>query len=201
MAPPHPTHHAKAVRAVAGWAVLLTLTLGANTLKAANTHLGSVNEYLSTYPEFPGVYEAPILGIAVKNGRSSLQNGCEFDGVEIVGVIPGGPGAAARLQGERRQVQAIITIGILAASMLFPPAIIGLAALECSGTYESKQFIIAIDGVRTRDVYDFAEALNAVEPGELVYLTLVSNGKRKQLQVELPQWHGGASRLGSRPNG
>ena len=46
---------------MAGWAVLLTLTLGANTLKAANTHLGSVNEYLSTYPEFPGVYEAPIL--------------------------------------------------------------------------------------------------------------------------------------------
>jgi hypothetical protein len=61
MSPPHATHHAKAVRAVAGWAVLLTLTLGANTLKAANTHLGSVNEYLSTYPEFPGVYEAPIL--------------------------------------------------------------------------------------------------------------------------------------------
>jgi hypothetical protein len=72
-----------------------------------------------------------------------------------------------------------MTIGILAASMLFPPAIIGLAVLECSGTYESKQFIIAIDGVRIRDVYDFAEALNAVEPGELVYLTLVSNGKRK----------------------
>jgi hypothetical protein len=39
--------------------------------------------------------------------------------------------------------------------------------------------------METRDVNDFVEALNEAEPGEIVYLTLVSNGQRKQLQVQL----------------
>jgi S1-C subfamily serine protease len=119
-----------------------------------------VDDYLSTNPDFPSAYEVPRLGIEIKNGESTLQNRYQFDGVEIVGVIPGGPGTAAGLKGERRQVQAIMTVGLLAASIFFHPAIIGVGALESSGIGESHEVIIAIAGVRTRDVNDFGEALN-----------------------------------------
>jgi len=193
------------VRAIACWAVVLALTVCASTAKTgeiySDGHLGSVDDYLSTNPQFPDAYEVPRLGIDVKNGESTLQNRYQFDGVEIVGVLPGGPGAAAGLKGEQRQVQTIMTVGLLAASMFFPPAVMGVAVLESSGVGESREFIIAVDGVRTHDVGGFGEALNQAGPGEIVYLTLISNGQRKQLQVQLPRQQGSVSSFGPGPSG
>jgi len=206
VSPPLATHQATAAaRAIACLGLVLALTVGASTTKAgdiySDSHLGSVDDYLSTNPDFPDAYEFPGLGIDVKNGYGTLQNRYQFDGVEILEVIPGGPGAAAGLKGGRRQVQAIMTVGLLAASMLFPPAIIGVAALESSGVGESHEFIIAVDGIRTHDINDFGEALNQAEPGEIVYLTLVRNGQREQLQIQLSGEHGSLPSSTSRPNG
>jgi S1-C subfamily serine protease len=183
-----------AARAIACWAVVLALTVCASTARTgeiySDGHLGSVDDYLSTKPDFPDVYEVAQLGIDVKNGESTLQSIYQFDGVEIVGVLPGGPGAAAGLKGERRQVQAIMRVGLLAASMFFPPAVIGLAVFESSGIGESHEFIIAVDGIRTHDINDFGAALSQAAPGEIVYLTVVSNSQRRQLQVPLYRRHG-----------
>jgi S1-C subfamily serine protease len=183
-----------AARAIACWAVVLALSVCASTARTgeiySDGHLGSVNDYLSTKPDSPDVYEVSQLGIDVKNGESTLQSIYQFDGVEIVGVLSGGPGAAAGLKGERRQVQAIMTVGLLAASMFFPPAVMGLAVLESSGIGESHEFIIAVDGIRTHDINDFGAALSQAEPGEIVYLTVVSNSQRRQLQVPLYRRHG-----------
>jgi S1-C subfamily serine protease len=176
-------------RAIACCAVVLALIVCASTAKTGEInsegHLGSVDDYLSTKPDFPDVYEVPQLGIDVKNAESTLQSIYPFDGVEIVGVLPGGAGAAAGLKGERRQIQTIMTVGLLAASMFFPPAVMGVAVLESSGVGESHEFIIAIDGIRTHDINDFGAALSQAEPGEIVYLTVVSNSQRKQLRVPL----------------
>jgi S1-C subfamily serine protease len=192
---PLPTNQARpAARAIACWAVVLALTVCASTAKTgeiySDGHLGSVDDYLSIKPDFPDVYEVSQLGIDVKNGESTLQSIYQFDGVEIVGVLPGSPGAAAGLKGERRQLQTIMTVGLLAASMFFPPAVMGVAVLESSGVGESHEFIIAVDGIRTHDIKDFGAALSQAEPGEIVYLTVVSNSQRKQLQVPLYRRHG-----------
>ena len=37
-----------------------------------------------------------------------------------------------------------------------------------------------------RDVTDFEEAIEKAEAGEVVYLTLVSGGRREQIRVALP---------------
>jgi S1-C subfamily serine protease len=180
-----------AARAIACWAVVLALTAWASTAKAADInserHLGSVDDYSSTDPDPTEAFEIPQLSIVVRNGESKLQGSYETEGVEVVGVIPGGPGAVAGLKGKRRQVQTIMTVGLLAASMFFPPAVMGLAVLESSGVGESREFIIAVDGIRTHDITDFEAALSRAEPGEIVYLTVVSNSQRKQLQVPIYQ--------------
>jgi S1-C subfamily serine protease len=206
VSPPPARHQATpAARAIACWALVLALTVGASTTKAgdihSDSHLGSVDDYLSTNPDFPDAYEFPRLGIDVKNGYGTLQNRYQFDGVEIVRVIPGGPGAAAGLKGDRRQVQQIMTVGLLAASMFFPPAIMGVAALESSGVGESREFIIAVDGNRTHDVNDFGEALSQAQPGQIVYLTLVRNGQREQLRIRLSGGRGSVPAFTSGPNG
>jgi S1-C subfamily serine protease len=106
--------------------------------------------------------------------------------VEVLSAIPSGPGAAAGLQGRRQGVQTALTVGILAGAVFFPPAMLGMIALQQSGIGVSRELIIAVDGQRTRDVSDFGEAIEKAEAGEVVYLTVLSDGQREQLRVELP---------------
>jgi S1-C subfamily serine protease len=70
--------------------------------------------------------------------------------------------------------------------MFFPLAMLGIIALEQGGIGESSEVIIAVDGQRTRDVMDFEELIGKVEAGEIVYLSVVSGGQRRQVAVELP---------------
>jgi S1-C subfamily serine protease len=144
------------------------------------------DSYVQSNPDFADGYESPRLGIAVKSGTGVLEHGRLVSGVEILTVIRGSPGAAAGLQGCRPGVfhTTALMIGILAAAAFFPPAIMGVMAL--SGIGESQETIIAVDGERTRDVTDFEEAIEKAEAGEVMYLTVVSGGRREQIRVALP---------------
>ena len=106
--------------------------------------------------------------------------------MEIVGVVPGSLGAAAGPKGREQRVQTLVTAGILVASTIFPPAIPAVAVLGSSEIGEFHEFLIAVDGVRIHDVIEFGEALNQAEPGEIVYLTIVVDSQRKQIQLVLP---------------
>jgi S1-C subfamily serine protease len=176
--------------AVTYLAVAFALTIGATGANAGQAYSdsspASINDYMKTNPDLPSAYDLPLLGIEVKNGQSTLKNHHNFDGVEILAVLPRSPGAAAGLQGERQQLQVALTVGLLAASMFFPPAMLGVAVLGSSGLGKSEEFIIAVDGERTQDVTELGEALDKAETGEVVYLTVVRNGRRKQLSVALP---------------
>jgi S1-C subfamily serine protease len=128
----------------------------------------------------------PLLGIEVKNGAEKLKDGRLASGVEILTAIPGSPGTADGLRGRRQGVRIALTIGLLAGSAFFPPAMLGMIALQQSEIGESREVIIAVDGQRTRDVSDFGEVMGKAEAGESVYLTVVSGGQRRQVAVELP---------------
>jgi S1-C subfamily serine protease len=152
---------------------------------ASEPSLGSANDYVKNNPDFPDASEIPLLGIEVNNGADSLKDGHPVSGVEVLSAIPSGPGAAAGLQGRREGVQTALTVGILAGALFFPPAMLGMIALQQSGIGISRELIIAVDGQRTRDVTDFGEAIEKAEAGEVVYLTVLSHGQREQLRVEL----------------
>jgi hypothetical protein len=77
----------------------------------------------------------------------------------------------------------ILVTGFVAAAF-FPPAMMGVIAL--SKATEPHAMIIAVDGKCTCDVIDFEEAVEKAEAGEVVYLTVVSHGRREQIRLALP---------------
>jgi len=168
----------------------IVLSAGATMATAGQSVLepspGSANDYSKNNPDSANACEIPLLGIEVNNGADSLKGGHPVSGVEVLSAMPSGPGAAAGLQGRREGIQTALTVGILAGAVFFPPAMLGVMALQQSGIGQSRELIIAVDGQRTRDVTDFGEAIEKAEAGEVVYLTVLSRGQREQLRVELP---------------
>ena len=192
-------------RLIATWTIVgcliagIVVTTVATTAAAGQTGwdrgLGSADDYersnpdpyMRRNPDIEDIDVSPQLGIVVGSGTGMLEHGREVSGVEILEVLPGSPARAAGLQGRLRHgalFHAAVTIGMLATAATFPPAMIGVMALNGNG--ESHATIIAVDGERTRDVTDFEKAINKAEAGEVVYLTVVSGGWRKQIRVALP---------------
>lgn len=174
-------------------AVLMTgIVLGASasTARGDETYtgpaLGSTEQYMNSTPEFSDSHEVPLLGIEVDNGMDRLKDGHPVSGVEIITAFPNSPAAAAGLQGRSVKVQAVMTLGLIAGSMFFPPAMFAVMAVQQSGIGQSHQLIIAVDGQRTRDLFDLGQALQETKAGEIVYLTVVSGGRRAQVRVALP---------------
>jgi len=130
--------------------------------------LGSADEYVNGTPDFGIAYDVPLLGIEVNNGADRLKNGRPVSGVEVLTAVPSGAGAAAGLQGRHQGVQTALTVGILAGAVFFPPAMLGMMALQQSGIGASHELIIAVDGQRTRHVSDFGDAIAKAEGGEIV---------------------------------
>jgi S1-C subfamily serine protease len=148
-------------------------------------HLGSA-DYVRSRPGFGDAYEAPLMGMEVNSGWGELKSGQRLSGVEIHKVRPGGPSAAAGIRGRRVAVRTALTVVLTAGALFFPPAIMGAIALQRSGLGESHDLIIAVDGQRTRNLNDFRRAIGEAEAGQIVYLTVLSEGERNQVRVELP---------------
>lgn len=148
--------------------------------------VGSANDYVTDSSDSAGAYEIGLLGIEVNDGAARLKDGHPVSGVEIIKIVPKSAAAAAGLHGRHEVAQAALTIGLLAGAVFFPPAMLGMMALQQSGFGSSHELIIAVDGQRTRDVTDLGDVLTKAQAGEIVYLTVVSGGQREQIPVELP---------------
>jgi len=137
-------------------------------------------------PSFTGTYKVPLIGIGVSNGRSELKSGVRLAGIEIYQVLPDSPKAAAGLQGRRAAIQ-VALVALTVRGLFFPPAaVLGAMLMKQGGIGQSRELIIAVDAQRTRNVGELESALTQAEPGETVYLTVVSGGRREQVRVSLP---------------
>jgi S1-C subfamily serine protease len=72
-------------------------------------------------------------------------------------------------------------------AMVFPPAILLVPALDYSAVGETYDLIIAVDGARVRNFLDFQDRTRDLQPGEILYLSVVRNGKRLQMKLLLTQ--------------
>ena len=61
-----------------------------------------------------------------------------------------------------------------------------LPVIDYTQVGESYDMIIGVDGARVTNFLDFEERMRNIKPGEVVYLSVVRNGKRMQVPVPVP---------------
>ncbi|MFZ2059775.1 MAG: PDZ domain-containing protein [Candidatus Binatus sp.] len=126
------------------------------------------------------------FGMQLREARRTLKSGEEADGLLITTVEKGGPAATAGLHSYSHVVHDALT-GVAMAGALLPfgqAAILLIPVLDVMQVGESYDMIIGVDGSRVTNFLDFQDRMRDLQPGEIVYLSVVRNGKR--LQVTLP---------------
>jgi hypothetical protein len=126
------------------------------------------------------------IGLELREARRTLKSGEEADGLLITEVTKGSPAAIAGLRAYSRGVHNALTGAMIAAALVFPPAIIGVPLLDYTEIGESYDLIIGVDGVRVTDFLDFQDRMRDLKPGEIVYLSVVRDGRRHQFRVNVP---------------
>src|ERR1700722_655215 len=125
-------------------------------------------------------------GMNLREARRSLKSGGEADGLLITTVEKGSPAAAAGLHPYNHMVHDALA-GAAVVGSLVPfgqAAILLIPVLDVYQVGESYDMIIGVDGSRVTTFLDYQATMRDLQPGEIVYLRVVRNGKR--LQVTLP---------------
>ena len=61
-----------------------------------------------------------------------------------------------------------------------------IPALDYMQVGESYDMIIGVDGSRVTNFLDFQDCMRDLQPGEVIYLSVVRNGKRLQVTMPVP---------------
>ena len=126
------------------------------------------------------------IGVELREDRRKLSGGGEADGLLILKVNKDSPAAEAGLHGYSTAAHSALEGVALVAAMVFPPAVLAVAILEGTHMGESYDMIIGVDGKRVTNYLDFEDQIRDAKPGDVVYLSVVRNGKRIQTPVHLP---------------
>ncbi len=126
------------------------------------------------------------IGIQLREARRTLKSGEEADGLLITQVVKGSPAATAGLHAYARGVHDALTGAMIVAGLVFPPAILGVPLLDYTQVGESYDMIIGVDGSRVTNFLDFQDQMRNLKPGEIVYLSVVRDGHRRQFKVDVP---------------
>jgi PDZ domain len=130
--------------------------------------------------------ETSPLGLEVHEDRRKLQSGEQAEGLLVVGVLDGSPAAKAGLHAYKQTAHDLLEGAAIAASLIFPPAVLAVPIFDQVHVGESYDLIIGVDGSRVTNFIDFEDRMRDVQPGEIVYLSVVRDGLRVQVPVHLP---------------
>ncbi len=158
-----------------------------NPAPAPVPHFHSLQEFMSE-----GSDTSPI-GVELREDRRRLSGGGQADGLLILKVHSGSPAAQAGLRGYSTTGHSVLEGAAVAAAMVFPPAVLAIAVLDQTHVGESYDMIIGVDGNRVTNYLDFEDHMRDAKPGDVVYLSIVRNGKRVQIAVPLPVTAGSVS--------
>jgi S1-C subfamily serine protease len=143
--------------------------------------LHSLQEFINE-----GTDDDSPLGIEVRESQRRLRSGVEVNGLLIVGVESNSPAATAGLLAYRRVARDVLEGAAVVASLVFPPAVIAVPMFDQVRIGETYDLIIAVDATRVTNFLDFEDRMRDVQPGEIVYLSIIRNGDRRQVAVQLP---------------
>jgi hypothetical protein len=141
-------------------------------------------------PDEDTVYSTPF-GIDLAEARRTLDSGEELDGLLIVTVHKGSPAATAGLHGYAHGVHDVIASAAIVGAMATAPFTAGLSTfavpvIQAIPFGESYDLIIGVDGSRVRNYLDFMHRTRDLQSGEIIYLSVMRDGKRIQVTVPVP---------------
>jgi S1-C subfamily serine protease len=122
----------------------------------------------------------------LREDRRALSTGEEADGLLITGVIKNSPAADAGLHAYNAAGHNVMTGVAMAGAMMFPPAILLVPLLDYTSIGETYDLIIGMDGARVRNFLDYQDRTRDLMPGEMIYLSVIRDGKRLQLTLTAP---------------
>jgi hypothetical protein len=143
-------------------------------------HVYSLQDFISQ-----GVDDSP-LGIELREDCSKLDTHERVCGLAVLEVRNGSPAAKAGIKRYTALTHDLLDGASVAAALVFPPAIVAVAVIDQSGIGESFDLVIGVDGRRVRHILDFQDLTSNIRPGDTVYLTIVRDGKRMQVPVQIP---------------
>lgn len=126
------------------------------------------------------------IGMELIEDRRTLSSGQEADGLLVIAVAKDSPAYEAGLHAYSNTRHDVITGFAIAGAMFFPPLILVIPALDYATVGQSYDLIIGVDGARVRNFLDFQDRTRNIQPGEMIYLSVVRDGKRVQITVPLP---------------
>jgi hypothetical protein len=144
----------------------------------------------TTEPEPQGAQEymdaneqVSVFGVEIRVDTRKAER--DIQGLLVIDIEPGSPGAAAGLHPFRERTRDVLNgVGMLAA-MVFPPAIVVVPIVESVPLHESYDLIIGVDGTRVSNFADLWGRMRMVRPGEIVYLNLLRDGHRVQVPMQV----------------
>jgi S1-C subfamily serine protease len=146
----------------------------------APPHVYSLQDFVNQ-----GLDESP-LGMELREDCSRLKTREKVCGLAVLDIRSGSPAARAGIQRYTALTHDLLDGASVAAALVFPPAIVAVAVIDSSGIGESFDLVIGVDGRRVRHVLDFQDFTANIRPGDVVYLTIVRDGKRMQVPVHVP---------------
>src|SRR5579862_7663199 len=159
----------------------------------ASAEIGSVRDYVSN--SYPGAHlvpaHVPLLGLSVIPAKTKMASGGEVLGLAVTKVDSTSPAEDAGILGQRTNPGHIaekIGAGVVltGAALIFPPAAIGLVFINKMGSNQKYDLIVAVDSERTRSLFDLETSLRLAQPGQIVYLTVVRDGRPLQFRITVP---------------
>jgi S1-C subfamily serine protease len=124
-----------------------------------------------------------VFGIELRVETRTAEK--EIQGLLVVDIEPGSPGAAAGLHPYRQPVRDVLNGAAMLGVMMFPPAIIIAPLVGSVPLHEGYDLVIGIDGFRVASFPDFYERVRDARPGEVVYLNVLRNGHRVQVPLQI----------------
>lgn len=147
---------------------------------------GMPPEQLKSLQQFDSEGELSTpFGMQLREARRELKSGEDADGLLIVSVDKGSPAANAGLHPYAHGVHdAIAAAAMVGAVFSGGLSVVVIPALDYMQVGESYDMIIGVDGSRVTNFLDFQDRMHDLQPGEIVYLSVLRDGKR--IQVTLP---------------
>lgn len=144
-------------------------------------------EQLRNMQQFDGDDELSTpFGMQLREARRTLNSGEEADGLLITAVAKDSPAAGAGLHAYSHAVHDALAGAAMVGAMVPGGqfAILLIPMLDYMQVGESYDLIIGVDGSRVTNFLDFQDRMRDLQPGEVIYLSVVRDGKR--LQVTMP---------------